>query len=576
MKITKLYITIALTFILQIIYGCHSFSYAQNVDSLIIKDTSYYFLKGVENYNNKKFELAKENLNKVLSMNPNNDAAYFYLAKVAIEDNDYVAGEAYIKEAISKDSSNFWYKDFLGKLYAFTKRADDAILVYENLLKEFPSKTDIYYNLINLYLNNNNLEKADSTLDKIERIFGKSEAIGMTKFNIFRIKNDWNGALNYLINFDNGFNSAAIETIIGDLYSDRFKDTLAIKYYQKALDNEPNFPLALYGLSEIYRTQNNSEMFFKNSYPLFSNPDINSKIKSDYVKQIMQNQRFVLSNKPQMDSLIDAFTASSPLDTLANYTGAIYYAQTGNPDKCIKLLKKNFDLYPDNKETSLNYLSYIYSTEDWKLLAEESDKMIKLFPNEVYPTQLYAISMFQLKNFEESAKALEKQRDLAIKTNDTSALLLAYSLLGDTYHELKQPSKTFNYYKKALSIDPLYLPVLNNYAYYLSLEKKSLKKAYKMSAITVEKEPDNPTYLDTFGWILYLMNKPIEAKAHFKHAMLYGGKEHAAILDHYAEVLYKLKEYDLAFIYWDQANEKDPSLNIMEKVKLRKKEIDSK
>ena len=75
-----------------------------------------------------------------------------------------------------------------------------------------------------------------------------------------------------------------------------------------------------------------------------------------------------------------------------------------------------------------------------------------------------------------------------------------------------------------------------------------------MSRITAEKAPDNSTYLDTFGWILYLQGKALEAKPFFKNAvMLYGGKESPVILDHYAEVLFALKEYDLAFLYWNKA-----------------------
>ena len=77
-----------------------------------------------------------------------------------------------------------------------------------------------------------------------------------------------------------------------------------------------------------------------------------------------------------------------------------------------------------------------------------------------------------------------------------------------------------------------------------------------MSRKTIEKEPDNPTLLDTYGWILHLMGKDAEAKPYFKHAMLYGGKESAVILDHYAEVLDALGEYDLAKMYRLQAKEK--------------------
>ena len=39
--------------------------------------------------------------------------------------------------------------------------------------------------------------------------------------------------------------------------------------------------------------------------------------------------------------------------------------------------------------------------------------------------------------------------------------------------------------------------------------------------------------------------------------MLYGGKDSATIMDHYAEVLYALGEYDLAKVYWDDALKKD-------------------
>ena len=74
-----------------------------------------------------------------------------------------------------------------------------------------------------------------------------------------------------------------------------------------------------------------------------------------------------------------------------------------------------------------------------------------------------------------------------------------------------------------------------------------------MSRKTITSEPDNPTYLDTYAWILHLLGDDIEAKAIFKHAMLYGGKESRTILTHYAIVLEKLGETDLANIYYNQA-----------------------
>jgi len=75
-----------------------------------------------------------------------------------------------------------------------------------------------------------------------------------------------------------------------------------------------------------------------------------------------------------------------------------------------------------------------------------------------------------------------------------------------------------------------------------------------MSAITIEKEPDNPTYLDTYGWILHLLGRDAEARTVFKHAMLYGAKESKTALGHYARILEKLGEEDAAKVYKDMAD----------------------
>jgi tetratricopeptide (TPR) repeat protein len=110
------------------------------------------------------------------------------------------------------------------------------------------------------------------------------------------------------------------------------------------------------------------------------------------------------------------------------------------------------------------------------------------------------------------------------------------------------------------------------------MEGRSLKKALAMSRKTIEAEPDNATYLDTYGWILYLLGKPEEAKSHFKHAMLYGGKESVVVLDHYAEVLFALGEYDRAMVYWNQALRKNNGdvPDLQERVDKRKNQIKAK
>ena len=146
--------------------------------------------------------------------------------------------------------------------------------------------------------------------------------------------------------------------------------------------------------------------------------------------------------------------------------------------------------------------------------------------------------------------------EAARKAGDKENLVLALSTAGDMSWQLGDRREAYRFYDEALEVDPDCTAVLNNYAYYLSEEGRSLRKALKMSRRAIALEPDNATYLDTCGWILHLLGRPKEAKPLFKHAMLYGGKDSSVILEHYSEILEALGERDLSIYYGSLAEQK--------------------
>lgn len=552
---------------------------AQNIvkdDSPAKKDREYYFFKGLKEYNGGSKSEAKEAFIKVLEYEPYNDAAYYYLANISLGENDITSGEMLLKKAIEIDSTNFWYKNLLAKIFLSTKKTKEAVEVYEDIIRRFPQRTDIYYNLVNLYISQEDIIKSEETLDKIEQLAGKSESTVMARFNLLRMAQNWDGALKYLTESDKEVHSPRIETIIGDMYADRYQDSTAIAYYRKALEIQPEYAPAIYGEAELLRRAGKYSMFFNRINSFMRNPSVVSQMKGEYIGQLLQMPNIVQKFRPQMDTLVDNFVQAHLLDTTANFIASAYFAQTGNRDKSLQLMKNLTAQYPNNKSVTFQFLTYLYYSQEWKKLDSAATATLTVFPQNTDFIQLAAIAQYQSGQKEKAIETYKKLEEISLKNNDTANLLTSYSLLGDIYHEIGNKKMSYLNYKKALKIDPSYNPVLNNYAYFLALENKDLKLAYRMSLITVESEPDNPTYLDTFAWILYLMDKPVEAKTHLKHAMLYGGKESAAILDHYAEVLYTLKEYDLAFIYWNQAKALDNTLGIEEKIKERKQAMDNK
>ena len=88
--------------------------------------------------------------------------------------------------------------------------------------------------------------------------------------------------------------------------------------------------------------------------------------------------------------------------------------------------------------------------------------------------------------------------------------------------------------------------VLNNYAYYLSLKQKDLKRAEEMSRLSNELEPDNATYLDTYAWVLFQQKRYEEAKQYMDKVvelMERDGEEMSDdVLDHIKQINKKVKK----------------------------------
>ena len=238
-----------------------------------------------------------------------------------------------------------------------------------------------------------------------------------------------------------------------------------------------------------------------------------------------------------------------------------YFFSTGRDKEAGQWFKTSADLFPESITQVATYIQYLSMQEQWPQLEERALAAYASF-NEPAFLDYANMAAYQLKDY---GLIIDNCREiLRTRSSDKDLCVSAWSMMGDAYHAGGDSRNAYRAYDSALRLNPSYAPVLNNYAYYLSLEGKKLKKAYNMSKKTVEAEPDNATYLDTFAWILHLMGKDLEAKSFFKHAMLYGGKDSAVILYHYAEVLSALGEEDSAQLYRKQARSKDKDGEIPE------------
>ncbi len=362
-------------------------------------------------------------------------------------------------------------------------------------------------------------EKALNTLKEAEAVFGMTESIAIYRYNLLLKTGKKEEAYKSLEEYNSRYSSPFVLCALAEhkLSAHEYSDALA--YYDEALELESGFSHALLGKAETLRIMRRYDEYFRALDQYVADPQENPEAKADYLSEVVRRigRRVVMSYDSQFRALLARMMETHPKSAVAARCHAEYLMQTGK----------------------------------WEDLSRACMQAFGKFPAEIAFLEMACIGDYRQKDYDKVLVTC----DLIIEhaSADSAKVLNTLAMKGDVYHLTGRKSKAYKAYEKALKLNPDDAYVLNNYAYYLSIEGRKLKKACEMSLKTIEAEPDNATYLDTYGWILFLMGRPEEARGHFKRAMMYGGNDSAVVLDHYAEVLFSLGEYDRAMVYWNKA-----------------------
>lgn len=548
------------------LFNVAAFSQTRNIDNMV--------LEAVQMLDKGDVEGAEEILTGILDVDPSSDAAWYYMGEVAIHKSDIDLATACYTSAVELDPKNFWYRYRLARLYSFTS-LDLAVEKYEQLIKDFPKKSDLYFEMLDLYISQKEYEKALEAIKEIENTIGATESLAIYAYRIYYTLGRGDEGLEYLRKYNSRYSSPVVLTILADNELAMYNDSLAIRYYDEALELDSSYSHALLGKAEACRIFRRYDEYFPVLDSYVETEFTPSREKTEYLSTLVEKSdpQFIKRFMPQLDTTMTKLAQTHPGDSLVYQLRGIYYYYTGRDDEALAQMRDCAHTYPESFSSSATYVEFLMMIDRWEELSAEGRKAFERFPEETAFLEMAGIGDYNLGDYEKVIETCETILEVAPK--DSSATLRSWSTLGDIYHMQGENKKAYKAYDKALKINPDYIYVLNNYAYYLSVEGKKLKKAYQMSRKTVDAEPDNATYLDTFGWILYLRGELTEAKTFFKTAMLHGGKDSAVILDHYAEVLFALKEYNLAFVYWNlalQKNTEDDVPGLKEKVEQKKTE----
>ena len=542
------------------------------LDSALQRKYDYFFLEAARLKTQQKYDAAFDLLQHCLHIRPNAPSALFELSQYYMALKQEKRAVASLEKAVRYAFDNYWYAQGLVNLYQQQKETDKAIDLLEDMSVRFPDKLDPVYNLLDIYNRQQKYEKVLTLLNRLEEKLGKNEQISMEKFRIYLQQDDRKNAFREMESLVAEYpNDLRYQVVLGDVYLDNGKTEEAHKLYQDVLAEEPDNAAALYSMASYYEKTGQKELYDRQLDTILLNRKVEPVTKMEVMRRLIVQNEQVEGDSTRIITLFDRIMEQDTDDVGMPMLYAQYLLSKRMNKRALPVLNKVLDIDPTNTAARMTLLGEAVREEDYKEIIRLCEAGVESNPDMLEFYFYLAIAYNQAERTDDVLEICRKA--LAHVTKDSKKEVVSdfYAIIGDAWHVKNCNEEAYAAYDSALIYNPNNIGALNNYAYYLSLERKNLDKAEEMSYKTVKAEPQNATYLDTYAWILFEKGNYAQARLYIDQAMKGDEEKSAEVVEHGGDIYYMVGEVEQAVKYWQQALDMgSDSKTLEQKIKLRK------
>lgn len=456
------------------------------------------------------------------------------------------------REAVEREPANLKFRENLAQIYLNAYQYPLALKEYESILALDSSNTQALFTVARLLQPTQPL-KALSLYKQLLENEGDQWDILLQAAELSTTLGRFSDAATYfkrMLSIDPG--NRALRRQLAGMYVRSNKDSLALEELGTLVETDSSDVESAAALGELYleRGKYDSALVLYNQLMtrLKGNAEVKLRIAIAYFGRLQRDSTL----EKQTTTMFRELIAELPGDWRPHwYLGAI--AATHGRDS---VAIAHFDSVTARAEWNADAWYYLGSLH---MQRNELTKAVTVLERAVQRVKadarlflLLGVAYDQLQQHEKAADAF--RRGLGIGPEDVNLL----SSLALTYNRLNRMAESDSLYERALQIDPGFHLALNNYAYSLSERRLQLDRALEMSKKAVEAEPHNGSYLDTLGWVYFMLGK-------YDLAMEYVGKSIASgeaspvVLDHMGDIYQKLGDRTKAREYWQKALDKEPT-----------------
>jgi tetratricopeptide (TPR) repeat protein len=192
------------------------------------------------------------------------------------------------------------------------------------------------------------------------------------------------------------------------------------------------------------------------------------------------------------------------------------YQDQKQPDKALAAARQILARSPKNPQLHQMLGELLLIQRQPQAAIAPLEEAIALNPRPIAALQLLALAYKQMPDSDKAVQQLEE------KTADPKASPYLSLVLASIYEQEHKYDKAINIYNGLLARNVLTPLARNNQAYLIAEYEptpENLTRAQKLISQTLEDFPEDPSFLDTMGWVLCKQGNFVEARTYLEKAL---------------------------------------------------------
>jgi len=480
---------------------------------------------------------------------PNGAEVYYAKSLLYAQARNFDVALPAAEEAVKISPENILYNNHLLELYKSKGDFASAVELLDEFIKKQPNNPQVYREKIMMQHAGKKSEDALKTYEETKAKFGETDTLDVLKAEILMDMDRPREANEVLQQWRK--KKSPIRQVYSSLsyiLMDEKKPKDALNVLEEGLSTTKDDLLYL-DMADANMAMKKGSQAFENIKKAFQSDAVTFIDKHRVMMNLVNNNKDF--TKDQLQDLANTLVLKHPrMPDSHMFKGDILWMR-GDLDQAKSLYLTTVSMNPQHVDAWRKLINVELAQNKLDEAIVDGKEALSHNPGNVIITYFVGVAYMMKKDTNNARLFLERALDQSGNENDFVKSMI-YGGLGDLYHEIKMESASEVAYDEAIKLDSNNVTVMNNAAYYLSLQKKDLEKAAEYAKKANEMEPNSGTFQDTYAWVLFQQGKYQEALVWIEKAIK-NSEPSGVLFDHYGDILIKLGKTKEALKQWEKA-----------------------